>query len=29
MTTPENTEGNPDDFEPAHEGDIQMEYFSH
>ena len=26
--TPENTEGDPDTPEPAHEGDIQMEYSS-
>jgi hypothetical protein len=28
MKTPENTEHNPDDPEPAGEGDIQMEYSS-
>jgi hypothetical protein len=28
MKTPENTIGNPDDPEPADEGDIQIEYFS-
>jgi len=28
MKTPENTDGNPDDPEPADERDIQIEYFS-
>jgi hypothetical protein len=28
MKHPENTEENPDDSEPADEGDIQMEYSS-
>jgi hypothetical protein len=28
MKTPENTEEDPDDSEPADEGDIQVEYFS-
>jgi hypothetical protein len=28
MKAPENTEQNPDDLEPAGEGDIQMEYTS-
>jgi hypothetical protein len=29
MKTPENTEGDLDDPEPADEGDTQMEYSSH
>jgi hypothetical protein len=29
MKTPENTEQDPDDPEPADEGDIQLEYFPH
>jgi len=29
MKTPENREQNPDDPEPAGEGDIQMEYYSY
>jgi len=28
MKTPENTDGNPDDPEPADERDIEIEYFS-